>query len=331
MNRIRVCLVLAAMAVPLAARGGEPGNGFHRRLQGQAGRAVPRADVAAGGELRLGERLPVTMRDVSIVSAANDNSEFRLSLKTAAIPDGLSPFAMILAVDGLYLPVCSHSGRDKDGLVAVDMQVAGLAAARKTAKALGVEPVVRTHPGHKLLVKVGPKQATWRPGEAVTLTMTIKNIGGTPVEFYDGGLQRGPRNNQFSFTASNSRGFGPDLPDTGDSTCMGGLAQVVTLKPGETFTKDVRLTDWFTFREPGTHWITAMYEFGLLDSHGRTIWDDFAVARCTVHIVSPQPASAPAVESPAPPPNTGARAAPCPAALSGRPQGTCTAARGQNR
>ena len=124
-------------------------------------------------------------------------------------------------------------------------------------------------------------------------------IGDEPLHFFDGGSQRGPRNNQFGFTALRMHGHGKALCDTGDPTNFGGIMAHTRLAPGETFTKVVPATDWFTFDAPDTYGLTAMYHLSLCGEtfDAFTLWDETAIARCEVRVVEPA-ATAPAATAP---------------------------------
>ena len=89
------------------------------------------------------------------------------------------------------------------------------------------------------------------------------------IRFEDGGSQRGPRNNQFGFTAYHSYGPGRALPDIGDPTNYGGKASLAKLSSGEVFTKSVNLADWFKFDTPDMYQVTGLYRLAL-EGEGRT-------------------------------------------------------------
>lgn len=305
MNKIQCCASVMILVLGVTAGAGTFQTGLYGLSEGEKGQTVQRADTATGGEVRLGGLLSAKLSESLLVSVANDNSLYRLSLKTGPIPEGADNGRLAVVVAGLCMPVSSHSDRDADGSVSVGTAVAGKEAAERIAKELGIEPQLRKHPGHKLLVTAEPKQTSYRPDEAVTLVMTIRNVGETTISFFDGGKQRGPRNNQFSFTAFRMSGFGPALPDTGDTTNHGGKAGIRKLAPGDAFTKEVLLTGWFKFSEPDTYRITALYELGLLGADGRTMWDDFAVARCLVRVSLPEPAVRATTRAPVKEPSRG--------------------------
>ena len=293
MNIVRCCVALAVLALSvLTASADDLRTGLYRISDDETGQVVQRSDTATGGEVRLSDFLSENLSEASLLSVANDNSLYRLSLKAGPIPKGEDKGRFAVVVAGLCMPVSSHSDRREDGSLEIGCMVAGEKAGKTIAEALGIEPQLRKHPGHRLLVTVKPEQPGYRPGEAVTLVMTIKNVGETTVSFFDGGQQRGPRNNQFSFIAFSNAGSGRALPDTGDPTNLGGLAGIKRLGPGDVFTKGVLLTDWFKFSEPDSFQITAIYQLGLLGEDSfRTIWEDFAVAQCLVRVSAPEPAN----------------------------------------
>ncbi len=285
----RWAVVLVA-ALAMAAQAGTVKTGLYRMAKGDQGQAVRRCDVAEGGEVRLGQFLTGQLGQASLVSTANDNSRFELTVEPKGMSQGLAEEPMVIVVAGMGMPVSGYgfSGPGESRVTDLTALVTGRAAAEKVGRALGIRPKLRQHPGYQLLVTLKPRQPSYHPREPVTLVMTIKNVGTKPVRFCDGGKQRGPRNNQFSFVAFPSAG--PALPDVGDPTNLGGLMSVAEIRPGETFSKDVDLTKWFNFTRPDQYQVTAIYELNLVgEDHVHIIWDDFAVGRCTVTISEPGP------------------------------------------
>ena len=88
-------------------------------------------------------------------------------------------------------------------------------------------------------------------------------VGTGPLSFFEGGKQRGPRDNQYRFLAYRSGGHGRAVPDTGDPTNFGGIGAVRTLKPGESFARTVTLDKWFTFTDSDTYRVTGLFELPL--------------------------------------------------------------------
>ena len=305
MNLSRTCVAAAILVLAGVAQAQDLGPGLYAMTADGTGRIVNRADT--DGQVGLGQRLSEQLREATLVSESNDNSQFRLSLVAGPIPEHGGPQSLALFVAGQCIPVWGQSDRKADGTIAVEGNVGSQAAAAKIAAELNIKPQTRQHPGHQLLVTFQAQKPAYLPGEAVTLVMTIKNVGRVTVRFYDGGSQRGARNNQFGFTAFRFAGESPALPDIGDPMNFGGKMGLPTLAPGDTFTKEVELTNWFKFSEAGSYRITGMYHLTLLgegDQRPRTVlWDDFAVAGCTVRVLAP-PATAPAAPAatPGPPP-----------------------------
>lgn len=77
------------------------------------------------------------------------------------------------------------------------------------------------------------------------------------------------------------------VPDTGSPLNFGGLSVDQTLKPGETFRKEIDLWKWFTFKKPGTYEITGTYllSFFTPANEGRFVaWEDYAAASFNIVI-----------------------------------------------
>jgi hypothetical protein len=189
-------------------------------------------------------------------------------------------------IDGVCEVIGSHTEPDASGKTDLIADVVGHENAKRVAAALGVDPQERTHPGHLLRVAWKPVHETCKLGAAVVLELTIENVGTTTIHFMEGGQQRGARDNQFGFTAFAASGSGEPIPDTGDPTNFGGIAALRELKPGDVFTKQVDVTDWFKFEKPDTYEITGIYELELApEEYGpRALWDDYATGRCRVRM-----------------------------------------------
>ena len=269
-------LVLFAMD---AASAEDIPDGIYHWVISDDGRRVPRHD-GGGGKIILGELAAETIGTVTMTSIANDNSLFRIDMVAGGPSLGGGAHYFAWCVAGLVMPV---RGYHEDTLHA---RLAGLDNARRVAKTLNVKLKLREHPGHRYVVSWTPSKQSYCPGEAVMLKMEIRNVGKVPFSFRDGGLDRGPRNNQFSFVAHRWAGSGKAVPDTGDPDNHGGRARPVALSLGESFARDVKLTDWFQFSESGTYRITGMFRMGIREP-GTALepkWDEFVVGECQVHI-----------------------------------------------
>jgi hypothetical protein len=160
----------------------------------------------------------------------------------------------------------------------IGAQLPSQVVAETFATFLGVAVQKRSHPGYLLKTRFVPAKNSFSGDEAIPVTMEITNVGAVTVNFQVGGLNRGDRDNQFRFTAYGSE----PVPDTGNPLNFGGLAGNRTLKPGETFRKEVDVRKWFKFSKPGRYGIVGTYwlSFFALGERlgGIAIWDDYATA-----------------------------------------------------
>ncbi len=164
--------------------------------------------------------------------------------------------------------------------------IQGRKAAERVAESTKVTLQLREHPGHRFVVRLEPEKDSYQIDEVVTLRMEIENVGKTTFSFWDGGMQRGPRNNQFGFMAYRGHGYGRAVPDIGDPTNFGGMAGQEVLKPGDTFTKEVELSKWFSLETADTYRIIGLFRMTVGSPSDRAAaWDDFAVAECLVKVV----------------------------------------------
>lgn len=276
-----------AEAAPIPANPDrKPADGVYLLPDKGEGRTVSLTD---GSPVLLGKRLSSSIGTATrLLSTANDNSTSVLTLKgLGPLPVEVTRVQTALVVDGLVF----HLGRPvklaDDGTATVSTNVETEQALKKLAARYRIEPTLRKHPGHRYEVRWTPKKARFATGEAVTVTMELKNTGKTPMRFTFGGKQRGSRNNQFRFIAQiDVEGVG--LADTGNANHFGGKTMSKLLKPGEVFTTEVDLTKWFTFEE-GNYRITGVFEMPVIASDSDNgfdpvVWDDLAVGECTVRI-----------------------------------------------
>ena len=137
-----------------------------------------------------------------------------------------------------------------------------------------------------MLVEFITDKAEFSVGEPVTARLRITNIGDTEFAFIQGGRQRGPRDNQFAFSAEfvGSK----MMPDIGDPRNWGGLGSSVTLKAGQSHDIKVDLAKWFNFKESGTYNLRGSYHMNFVnpDFYTHTLWDDYACAEFKVRIKS---------------------------------------------
>jgi RNA polymerase sigma factor (sigma-70 family) len=253
--------------------------------------AGPRLKRSDGGEAIIGPRVGSSFGQVTIRSAANDNSSFWIEAKNAALAEGTKETAtgrLAMVVNDICLPAYSRRDPAADGTIEMTSRIHGEELARALAGQLNTNLQLRKHPGHRLEVKWEPELTAYSVSAPVTLKMTIHNAGQTTVAFFDGGKQRGNRNNQFRFLAYRLGGHGTAVPDIGNNDNMGGKMSLVTLKSGETFTKTISLEQWFQFTVPDAYRITGIYELELHEPElwGSPIWDELLVGDCLVSVRS---------------------------------------------
>ncbi|MGA8366193.1 MAG: hypothetical protein ACLQMT_09570 [Candidatus Acidiferrales bacterium] len=226
----------------------------------------------------------------AIFSTSNDNKHFELNLYPS--------HSFSLPCNQVELVVGSTTFRF-DGQSVINGQPVVIGASiddpkvvPQIAKYFHAKVQKRRHPGHRMLVEYIPDKEEFTAGEPLTVTLRITNVGRREFAFMEGGHQRGPRNNQFAFSAESSETelvggmrVGRMVPDTGDPTNYGGLAGSVRLKPGQSFEIQVDLADWFKFKRGETYYVRGSYLMELVDPKTRdsdTIWEDYACAEFTV-------------------------------------------------
>ena len=261
----------------------QPENGFYRIVW-----ETPKQDTdksievsrSVGGKVWLTKLLSKEFGKAKIWSRSNANDSFRVMLPSVPSFDTKGQFAMV--IDGVCEVVSSHGRARGEGAQGLELivDIRGQEHVKKIAKRLKTNVQLRKHPGHQLLVTLVNTKNKYQIGAPVELEMRIQNVGKKTVRFMDGGQQRGPRNNQFSFVAK------PAIPDTGDALNFGGIAAFRNLEPGETFSKKVDITRWFKFPKAQSYEITALFEMELhKESFGADyLWDETAVGRCRVQI-----------------------------------------------
>lgn len=276
---IGLCLPLLLFSTCWA---GELKNGIYACNTAGAGERVKRND---GAEVILGQRLGHAFGTATIRSVKNDNSLFVVHLKGAGpLADEAGYLAVV--VEGICLGVWGRSDRNADGTVDLSCSIRGEKMAQKVATYLKAPLQLRKNPGHRFDVRWSPDKESYQSGDAVALTMEIRNVGNKPFTFRVGGQQRGARDNQFRFLAYRSGGDGKAVPDTGDPSNSGGKASCQTLNPGEAFKKSVTLDRWLTLTDPDTYRITGLFELELHDPLlGVAIWDDLAAGDSLVRII----------------------------------------------
>jgi hypothetical protein len=221
------------------------------------------------------------MESVQIISRNNENTQYWVRIKTWPFPEK-EFHGGVLDVNGFTIRDSGWGGH-QENVVSISFYPVDKKIASIVASGFNVELENREHPGHKLLTRFTKQD------KDNLVTLEITNVGDKSVTFMDGGMQRGFRNNQFGFIGfRNNRA----MKDVGSPSHLGGLAWMVTLKPGEKFTKEVDLSKWFDLSEKGHYEVAGLFylEFypeskaDVSASYHRVIWEDYAVAKFTFTI-----------------------------------------------
>jgi hypothetical protein len=214
----------------------------------------------------------------SIGSKSNDNQRYYLALRAAT--NFSLPCSQIGLIVGNNTIRFNSQGNGPGGYTSMETTIDDPEVIPEIAKVFHADIKNRHHPGHRMLVQFVPDKKKFSPGQPVTVTFRITNIGNTDFTFWNGGRTRmATRNNQFAFTAEL---WSKVVPDTGNPEHMGGISAPVTLTSGKDFEiKSVDLTRWFHFDKEGWYKIRGSYymSFGL---PGENEWEDFACAEFTV-------------------------------------------------
>lgn len=285
MNR-RICWTLFMLLLAGILTGAETpplADGLYLQVSEGAGRPIVTQD---GFKTAVGEPVAWTLIEKYLCSVNNENSQFFFSVTI--------PFDKAFG-DERYLLFCNGVayrsggwGSNGNETYSTQFHIAGLENAEAVGRLFEIEPRLRQHPGHKMCIRFSPVKDSFVPGEKVAVTLRITNVGDTPFAFLVGGRQRGPRDNQYGFTARWLGGSG--LPDTGDSVNFGGICTNKTLQPGEAFEDTVDLGDWFSFTKSGYYECRGSYFMRMLkpivgeEFHITEVWDDCAAGEFAVRI-----------------------------------------------
>jgi hypothetical protein len=233
---------------------------------------------------------PKVFRDeivkITIISQSNDNKRYFLAFHAAHFFS--LPCSRIGLVVGNKIIRFNSQGEDEKGrCTSIETTIDDPNVIPQVEEHFHAEVVKRQHPGHQMLVEFIPDKSKFRLGEPVTANLRITNIGDREFSFMEGGRQRGSRDNQFAFSAElvGSK----MIPDIGNPLNYGGLARLVTMKPGRHHVISVDLGRWFEFNQTGTYNLRGSYymEFTKPNSQDfHPIWEDFACGEFTIEITN---------------------------------------------
>ncbi len=205
---------------------------------------------------------------------AEDNGNTRFQLM--AWYKGKPPEGEGVLVVGSEIVMSSGYGSDSNGL---DMDFSLTPAQATAVAALLKTPRQDRHlVGDLVTGSFALSAKSYRPGQSVDIALTLTNpAGAPPIKYTQGGRNRGPRDNQFSFTI---RRNGTALAPV-QAMDFGGLSSMPDLSPGGTAAISAPLKSWGDLSLPGHYevdcrWETTLSPAGIDpydDLHRGAIWD----------------------------------------------------------
>jgi hypothetical protein len=276
---MKTILLLIVLASAGAVGGEQPADGIYLHGDGALAPAIQSQD---GQKAVLGARQDLKIRKSELYSQDNANTRFYLSV-TVPYDKAIGPTTYLLLVRGTAYRQ-TGSGTSGQETSSLSFYISGADKAKEVSEFLAVPVHYRRHPQHTFLVSLTPTEESSAPGEEVTATLHIRNVGNNIVAFMKGGRNRAARDNQYVFCA---RLGGKQVEDIGTSYHHGGLAAKRILKPGDVFEDTISLSKWFAFREPGMYEVHGSYYLDFkdpsTDSWG-TLWEDYVSADFIVTI-----------------------------------------------
>ena len=263
-----------------------PDDGVYLRAEGDPAPWIVSQD---GQKVFLGAKQDLKTQKSELFSQDNANTRFYLSL-TVPYDETIGPSTYVLMVGGTAYRQ-TGSGASQEETSSLGFCISGEDKAKEVSKYLSAPLGYRTHPRHTLLVSFTPAKQDFNPGEEVTATLHIKNIGTNTMSFMKGGRNRAARDNQYVFSA---RHRGKQVEDIGTSFHHGGIAVRRVLKPGDEFDDTISLSKWFSFGTPGMYEIHGSYYLDFHDPESdswRTIWEDYVSADFMVTVKEPKQTS----------------------------------------
>ena len=203
----RIATALLALMSTCALGADQPDDGIYLRADGEPAPWIVSQD---GQRVFLGARQDLKMQKAELFSQDNANTRFCLSV-TVRYDKAIGPSTYVLLVRGTAYRQAG-SGASGEETSSLSFYISGEDKAKEVSKYLTVPLRYRRHPRHTLLVSFTPTKQDFSPGEELTATLHIKNIGTNSVSFTKGGRNRAARDNQYVFSA---RHQGKQVEDIG--------------------------------------------------------------------------------------------------------------------
>jgi hypothetical protein len=270
----------AILALPLVARADSSKPEFW------SGHTIEKAQKGSilvdGKHVRL--RNKFTPRETTMISQANDNSQFMLWV--VADKQHGSDFQYLKIGSSWW--TTNGTGSDSEGTKTT------FHFDRATAKTVAAALKLALHERTKLDDDLRyswkiPSSAPMDKTIPIPVVVRIENTGKKPVGFFVGGRQRGPRDNRFIYVIKRN-GTPVKIKDGPD---FGGIGSYQKIEPGKHL--EVTCTDlraWFDFDLPGFYTIEARHE-STLSKNGMfpntaaeqaQVWDVAALGQGAIHV-----------------------------------------------
>ncbi len=231
--------VLVVLFLPLNAHAVAGSTGFFRLAD-----SGPEVITLEGKKLHLGAPFQDWVSHVSIESISNDNEKNYIHVDNYPT----ETWKIALCTEGRCATFVSGD---------IGEHTLSKSQAEHFATTLGIIYRKREDPKYSMQTSVLLDKNSYGMNEPILAKFEICNKDSRPISFIVGGRYRGYRDNQFYFTAYDSKGA---LPDTGNSSNTGGLFSVETIKPDDCYTtREVDLRAWFTIKKPGSYLVHGKY------------------------------------------------------------------------
>lgn len=219
----------------------------------------------------VGNAVTLTVLGGQISSGNNSNDEWHLFVKYPQ--EGFLPGnRYCVFLEGRKKSIY---GWGSDGTPSYDFSLGLTTSEAKRASAmLGIPLLARAHPGHRIDGTFSTDKAAYAPGELIVVTLKIRNVSNSPFYFTQGGRQRGPRDDQFTFFGRGPQG----TLAVKDAMNFGGILRVITVPPNEEVLITAELNSWLDTDKPGTYWVFGSYLLPIhqtdAQAHNPT-WEDY--------------------------------------------------------
>jgi hypothetical protein len=226
----------------------------------------PGALPARGGALWIKPGGPISTSRLFVFSQDNANSRYRLMAWGADA--GTSEDAALM-MNGVVVAVTEGRGSD-NGFPVFEFQLEP-AQASAAAKALRILRQDRSPVAQSVVGTFAVGRAVFAPREPVEVVLTLRNpADASEVLRWQGGRQRGPRDNQFSFTVTRD---GRSLPEL-EGYDFGGLSSYRPLEPGASIELRAMLGSWVDLSSEGHYSVECRYETEFNPAGARPFDDD---------------------------------------------------------